>query len=175
MSEIIEEVEGFYKIYTLDLFRKTKGVKFDVLTGEDIPNAASIDRVIHESGANSPGRTKGVKRPWYMHPCQADNLIVLQGTRNVDLYSSDHGKIEKFVVEPNKIMKNGKVIHEGGAILAWSTNVFHRIVSEKDGSASVNFAVRSEGFDIDTNFNIYDLNTETGEYEVLREGHRDQY
>jgi len=42
------------------------------------------------------------------------------------------------------------------------------------GSASLNFAVHTPGFDIRTNFSVYDLNTETGEYRVIREGHLDQ-
>jgi hypothetical protein len=38
----------------------------------------------------------------------------------------------------------------------------------------VNFAVHYEGFDIRTNFDIFDLNTETGEFKVIRAGHLDQ-
>ena len=32
----------------------------------------------------SPGPTDNLKRPWYMHPGQDDNLLVL-GTRYVDI------------------------------------------------------------------------------------------
>jgi len=60
-------------------------------------------------------------------------------------------------------------------MLVWPCGVFHRIVScPEQGSASVNFAVRYEGFNIRTNFNIYDLDTESGKYKVIREGHLDQ-
>lgn len=38
----------------------------------------------------------------------------------------------------------------------------------------MNFAVHYEGFDIKTNFNIYDLDTETGKFEIIRAGHLDQ-
>ena len=54
------------------------------------------------------------------------------------------------------------------------SNVFHRIKSGPEGSKSLNFAVRYEGFDIRTNFNIYDLDVDSGEYSVAREGHKDQ-
>jgi hypothetical protein len=60
-------------------------------------------------------------------------------------------------------------------MLVWSQGVFHRIQSGEKGSASLNFAVRGKEFDIKTNFNIYDLDTNTGEYKVLREGHLDQF
>ena len=72
------------------------------------------------------------------------------------------------------IEHNGERILEGGGLVVWPANVFHRIVSEEDGSASINLATHYEGFDIKTNFNIYDLNTETGEYRLLREGYKDQ-
>lgn len=49
-----------------------------------------------------------------------------------------------------------------------------RIVSGKNGSTSVNLATHYKGFDIKTNFNIYDLNTKTGNYRLIREGYKDQ-
>ncbi|WP_199221438.1 hypothetical protein [Desulfonatronum sp. SC1] len=52
--------------------------------------------------------------------------------------------------------------------------MFHRITSGPEGSASLNFAVHYDGLDMRTNFNIYDVNTGTGEYSVIREGFRDQ-
>lgn len=173
-ENIIDEVEGLYRIIKLKEFRKTEGVSFDVMTRSMVPKVDAVDRVLHRGGAVSPGPVGDVDRPWYMHTSQDDNLIVLQGTRYVEVYTPAHGKIEKFVVEPNKIVHNGEVVYEGGAVLVWPVGVFHRIQSGEDGSASVNLATHYEGFDIDTNFNIYDLNTETGEYKVIREGFKDQ-
>lgn len=174
MSLVIEEVEGLYRIIELKPFRKTPGVSFDILESNAIPEIHSMDRVIHAEGAVSPGKIGDVERPWYMHPHQADNLMVFYGERNVDIYSVKHGKIENFIVTPDKIYKNGKLIHNGGAMLVWPVNVFHRIKSGDNGSASLNLAVHYEGFDIKTNFNIYDLDTNTGKYTVLREGFKDQ-
>ena len=103
-------------------------------------------------------------------------LIVLHGIRNVDIYTPSHGNVETFECAPHAIRKNGEVIHDGPGMLVWPVGVFHRVKScEKDGSASVNLATHYEGFDIRTNFSIYDLNTETGEYKVIREGHEDQF
>jgi len=42
------------------------------------------------------------------------------------------------------------------------------------GSASLNLAVHHDGFDIRTNFSVYDLDPDTGQYRVIREGHLDQ-
>ena len=48
---------------------------------------------------------------------------------------------------------------------------FHRIISGVEGSISVNFATRTEKFDIKDNFNIYNLYKKL-KYEILRDGIR---
>jgi len=171
---IVKEVPRFYRIIALKPFRRTKGVSFDIMPMEFLPRIDGIDRVIHVSNALSPGSVMGVERPWYVHPHQEDNLMVLHGKRIVDIYTKEYGRVEQFIVEPDRIIHNGELIYDGPAMLVWPCNVFHRIESGVEGSASLNFAVRHEGFDIKTNFSIYDLNTDTGEYKVLRPGYMDQ-
>jgi hypothetical protein len=172
---VAEEVPGLYRIVPLQVLRRTPHVSFDAVPASVLSAAGSIDRVLHERGAISPGPVGSVARPWYMHPYQDDNLLVLHGTRHVEIYTSAHGKIESFVVTPHTVEKDGKPLFDGPAMLVWPRYVFHRIMSDEvEGSASLNFAVHYEGFDIRTNFSIYDLNTETGEYHVIREGHLDQ-
>ncbi len=175
MEHIVEQVDSFYSIVKLKKFRQTPGVFFDVITKSKLPAISAIDRVVHLKGAVSPGPVDGVERPWYMHPHQEDNLMVLYGVRQVDLYSMEQKKMLSFTVEPNKISSGDKVLYEGACMLVWPRYVFHRIVSGEEGSASVNLAVHHEGLDFKTNFNIYDLDTSTGEYRVLREGHKDQF
>lgn len=171
--EILEEVEGFYQVIKMTPFRKTEGVVFDIVPLHNLCDVKSIDRVMHTGGAVSPGPINDVGRPWYMHPSQDDNLLVFFGERTVDIYKEGEGVVN-FVVTPDKIFKNGELLFEGGAMLVWKRDVFHRIVSGKEGSASVNFAVHYDGFDIKNNFNIYDVDTETGEYTCIRDGHLDQ-
>ena len=172
--KIISEKEGLYRIIALTLFRKTQGVTFDLFPLKAILHIDSIDRVLHDHNAQSPGSVGDIQKPWYMHTAQDDNLIVLQGRREVDIYTPEHGCIEHFTVTPDQVYHNGELVFEGGAVLVWPKGVFHRIVSGQQGSASINLAVHHEGFDIKTNFSIYDLNTETGEYRVIRQGHEDQ-
>lgn len=172
---IIDEVRGLYRVIALSPLRRTQGVWFDMVPPQALPRIDAIDRVIHEQGAVSPGAVSDTERPWYMHQHQEDNLMVLHGTRHVDIYSASHGKVESFSVSPNLILKAGKVLYDGPAMLVWPVKVFHRIRSDAStGSASLNFAVRYEGFDIKTNFSIYDLDPATGAYRVIREGHLDQ-
>ncbi|NCD42549.1 MAG: hypothetical protein EOL88_10700 [Bacteroidia bacterium] len=173
--QVVKEIPGVYRIYPLVPLRRTEGVYFDNVPMEALPRVDAIDRVLHQSGALSPGSLQGCERPWYMHPDQDDNLLVLKGTRYVDVYTPAHGQIESFVISPEKVFHNGELVYDGPAMLVWPRGVFHRIRSADEGSASVNFAIHYEGFNLDTNFNVYDLNTETGTYTVLRIGKADQF
>jgi hypothetical protein len=172
---IFQEVAGLYRIIPLRVLRNTPGVSFDLVPIEVLPRIDGIDRVLHQHGACSPGAVGDVPRPWYMHPHQDDNLLVLHGARYMDLYTSSHGRMESFEVTPRQIVHDGKIVYDGPAMLVWPRGVFHRIRSDEEvGSASVNFAVRYEGFDIHTNFNVYDLDTTSGEYRMVRAGYLDQ-
>ena len=158
----------------LDELRNTPSVDFHYLPLDFVKEINAIDRVEHAVGAFSPvAKNVSVKRPWYMHPNQEDNLLVLNGTREINLYTVKHGKIETFEVSPSLIKHEGEIIFEGPALLGWGTHVFHRVHSPQ-GSISINFARHFEGFGIDTNFNIYDLNTDTGSFSMIRAGHLDQ-
>ncbi|MFH7319222.1 hypothetical protein ACHHRT_01280 [Desulfurivibrio sp. D14AmB] len=170
---IFAEVSGFYRIIPLQPLRRTPGVLFDNVPMGFLPRIDAIDRVLHQSSAISPGPVGEVARPWYMHPHQDDNLIVLSGRREVDIYRREHGRAS-FTVTPDQILQNGEVLFDGPAMLVWPRHVFHRIVSGPKGSASLNFAVHYPGLDPRTNFSIYRLEEESGRFEVIREGFRDQ-
>ena len=59
-------------------------------------------------------------------------------------------------------------------MVVWPAGIFHRIISGDEGSISINFATRTNKFDIKDNFNIYNLNVYSGEYNVLKDGSEDQ-
>lgn len=173
--EIIKEEKDFYKIISLKVLRQTPGVIFDIVPLNAIDSIDGIDRVIHQRAAISPGSVGSCKRPWYMHPHQQDHLLVLSGARHIELYCLKTKKLVTVTISPYAVSMDNVVVSESPAILSWSTYVFHRIISdEHSGSASINIASRFSGFDIRTNFNIFDLDTATGSYSVIREGHLDQ-
>jgi len=172
---VIEQVEGVYQVVRLFRLRETPGVSFDVLPHRLVPRVDAVDRVVHRGGALSPGSVGGVDRPWYMHPAQDDHLMVLAGKRYVDLYSPILGRMVSFDVEPDRVVREGDVVCDMACLLAWNRGVFHRIRSDSEaGSRSVNLATHYPGFDIETNFSIYDLDVATGEFRVLRKGAEDQ-
>lgn len=173
--DIILDIPDFFRIISFKILRRTKGVNFDEVPVLAFPHIDAIDRVIHEGGALSPGSIGGVERPWYMHPAQADNLVVLHGKRFVELFTRKHNQIERFTVTPNRIEHNGQIILDGPGMLCWPCRVFHRIRScETLGSASINLAVHFPGFDLRTNFNIYDMDTGLRRATCLRQGFLDQ-
>ena len=167
-----------YRIIPLRVLRRTTGVMFDEMVPSDIPKIHGIDRVIHGPNSISPGPVEEsvvpVKRPWYMHPGQDDNLLVLQGTRYIDIFCTKNMTKASFIVSPDRVYKNDKLYFDGPAMVVWPAGIFHRIISGVEGSISVNFATRTDKFDIKDNFNIYQLCTNTGDYHILKEGHEDQ-
>ena len=167
-----------YRIIPLRILRRTMGVKFDEMVPSDIPKIHGIDRVVHGPNSISPGPvedwTPPVKRPWYMHTGQDDNLMVVQGTRYIDIYCPTRKEKASFIVTHDKIFKNDKLYYDGAAMIVWPAGIFHRIISGIEGSISVNFATRTDKFDIKDNFNIYNLCTTTGNYQLLRDGSEDQ-
>jgi len=163
-----------YRILPLRTLRRTAGVLFDEVSKSDIPTIHGIDRVIHKANGVSPGPVGAVKRPWYMHTGQDDNLMVLQGERFVDIYCPVRKEKASFIITPDKVYKNGKIYCEQPAMVVWPSGIFHRIISGSEGSISVNLSTRTDKFSLDDNFNIYDLDTQTGSYEVIRDGKLDQ-
>ncbi len=171
MQDLIDIVPGLCFVRPLPPLRSTPSVEFNVVPLLD--GLSAIDRVKHAPGAYSPSIAGSPDRPWYMHPDQEDNLLVCDGLRVVELYSVEHGKIERFEVTPNELRRDGEVLYSGLHIFGWPVSVFHRVHSPQ-GSVSLNFARHFAEFDLKTNFNIYDLDLETGTYTVRRAGHLDQ-
>ena len=167
-----------YRLIPLRMLRRTSGVKFDEIVPSDIPKIDGVDRVIHGPNSISPGpvedTTPSVQRPWYMHPGQDDNLLVLQGTRYVDIFNPETRERASFIITPDKVYKNDKLYYDGAAMVVWPAGIFHRILSGQEGSISMNFSTRTKKFDLKDNFNIYDLNTTTGDYNIVRDGKDDQ-
>lgn len=167
-----------YRLIPLRMMRRTKGVVFDEMVPSDIPKIDGIDKVIHGANSISPGpvedSTPPCKRPWYMHPGQDDNLMVLQGTRYIDIFCTKRKEKASFIVTPEKIYKNDKLYYDGAAMVVWPAGIFHRIISGDEGSISINFATRTKQFDMSNNFNIYELNTYSGNHTVIKDGTEDQ-
>ncbi|QWR78526.1 hypothetical protein [Candidatus Magnetomonas plexicatena] len=167
-------VDGLYTITPFVEFRNTPSVKFHILPENKIPRIDSVDRVEHGPNAVSPTIKGSTGRYWYYHKAQTDNLLVFLGLRITELYTPKHGKVETIEVTAECIRHNGEVVIDTPAILSWPPGVFHRVSSGQEGSLSLNFAVHEPGFSLEDNFDIYEVDTETGRYSVIRHGFLDQ-
>tara|TARA_Y100000389_G_scaffold195562_1_gene227149 strand:- start:1512 stop:2108 length:597 start_codon:yes stop_codon:yes gene_type:complete len=139
----------------------------------DIPKIDSINKITHSPNSNSPESVKHVTRPWYKHQTQDDNLLILQGTRYVDLYESTGHTKASFIITPDKVYKDDKLYYDGPAILGWRAGVFHRITSGEEGSISINFVTQTNLEGDFKNFNIYDLDVETGKFNSIKNENMD--
>ena len=170
-ENISHKIDGLFHIIPFTLLRHTDNVDFHSIPFLDHVNA--MERVFHGAGAKSPGKVWDIAEGWYMHPSQEDNLITLDGYRVVELYTPQHGKIETFEISANYIKWNGKIVLDWPGILGWPTGVYHRNNSLIP-SASLNLGIRYEGFDVDSEFNIYDVDTKNAEVHMIRKGSEDQ-
>ncbi len=173
MSEKTYYIPNICFTIELNKFRSTPNVGFYIVP-EIIRGLSSVDQVRHAPGAVSP-YYEGCEGnlPWYMHQAQEDSLLVYQGTRIVELYTPRHGKVEKFEITPDYVKHGTNIVSSVPCVFGWPVDVFHRVQSP-NGSISTNFARHFEGFDIRNNFSIYNVDTKTGKYEVIREGFKDQ-
>jgi len=165
-------IEHLCFIIPLKPLRATPNVNFFSVEGV-VDGLSGVDLVIHEPGGKSPLIANDDTWYWYMHTDQEDKLVVHNGKRQVELYSVKHGRVENFEVTTDAIYHNGQKIYDGAAILGWEPYVFHRVHSPQ-GSISTNYAKRLEGYDMNTNFNIYNLDCDSGDYSMVRLGSLDQ-
>lgn len=171
-DDIIKKKQWLFHIIPLKRLRNTNKVEFDIMSLYEEFNW--IDIVTHKKWAKSPGTVWDKHELWYMHRWQEDNLITLSGNRYIELYDMENKKIERFEISHEMIKHNWEIIHKGPAILWWPNNVFHRNYSP-EGSVSMNFAVRTDKFDLDTEFNIYDLDINNWNFKVARIWKLDQF
>lgn len=170
-DDITEKIEGLFHIIPFKLLRHTNKVDFHSIPYLDHVN--SMERVIHDAWAKSPWIVWDVKEGWYMHSNQEDNLITLDWVREVELYHPSHKKIEKFEISANYIKWNWKIVLDWPWILWWPTWIYHKNNS-LISSSSLNLWIRYEWFDVDTEFNIYDVDTNNWKVKMIRKGSLDQ-
>lgn len=170
-EKIVEKIEWLFHIIPFTLLRHTDRVDFHSIPYIDHINW--MERVIHWIWAKSPWKVWEIEEGWYMHPSQEDNLITVSWVRHVELYTPEHWKVEKFEISRDYIKWNWKIVCDWPWILGWPTWVFHRN-SSINGSTSLNLWIRFKWFNLDTEFNIYDIDFETNKVRVIREWKLDQ-
>ena len=59
-----------------------------------------------------------------MHRGQDDNLMVLQGSRYIDIFDPSTKEKASFVVTPDKVYKNDKLYVDGPCMVVWPREFF---------------------------------------------------
>ena len=120
-----------YRLIPMRVLRRTSGVKFDEMVPSDIPLIHGIARVIHVPNSISPGPvedcTPPIKRPWYMHPGQDDNLMVVQGPRYVDIYDPNADKKSTYKEFNVKLIDKPKKAQYDVVVILVAHNIFKKI------------------------------------------------
>eukprot|EP00727_Mastigamoeba_balamuthi_P005794 m51a1_g1834 hypothetical protein (187) ;mRNA; r:548515-549305 len=170
------EEAGFWKVIPLQRFlNKDKTTTFSGLPMAEFPRIDGVDHMLVAPNAKSPGSV-GAVDGWYLHKYQQDNLLVMRGTHVAFLRRADRpGVVETFVVGPDFIERNGVRLLDGPCVLRWEPETYHQVHSGPEGSASLNFAVRCEGFDLKHEFDIWDVHGDGSDGVVVRQSHEDQF
>ncbi|KAK3235634.1 hypothetical protein CYMTET_54174 [Cymbomonas tetramitiformis] len=89
-------------------------------------------------------------------------------------FADDVTAITNYINVDQAVQSGGDGISDLAGNVTLGSSTLYIIISGSEGSISVNFATRHPEYNIKNNFNIYDLDTDTGEYEVIRDGFEDQ-
>ena len=89
-----------------------------------------------------------------MHTHQDDHLLVLHGTRDVEIYTPAHGRIERFVAEPDRVeIAPDRARARGIDVEArrsfdngWTTGVVLGVLDADEGGAAAQI-LRRNGLD----------------------------
>ena len=118
-------------------FRRTPGVHFADI---GVPGSNGIDLVEHNGPSVSPPLADGAKQ-WYVHKCQTDNNRVIRGHRLFELYNPAWAFPHWFVF-----------LDENSGALEIPPGCLHRSYSGNEGSVLLNHAIRTDGYDENTEF-----------------------
>ena len=139
-----------FKLIPLKNVQRASSFRIDNLIVQNGMNITGIFREIHgpktKSSIGSENITKKMfniqhnknEEAWYQNRFEKNNLMVLNGSRNVDLYCPRTDKKENLIINEDNIYRNGKLYYGCPAIISWSGDLFHKTESSENGSFSLN-------------------------------------
>tara|TARA_Y100000389_G_scaffold204586_1_gene258165 strand:+ start:4464 stop:4985 length:522 start_codon:yes stop_codon:yes gene_type:complete len=139
-----------FTLIPLKNVQRASSFRIDNLIVQNGMNITGIFREIHgpktKSSIGSENITKkmfktkpnGEQEIWYQNQFEKNNLMVLNGSRNVDLYCPRTYKKENLIIHEDNIYRNGKLYYGSPAIISWSGDLFHKTEIGENGSFSLN-------------------------------------
>lgn len=139
-----------FTLIPLKNIKRCSSFKIDNLVVENGSNITGIFREIHgpktKSSIGSENKIKKMfkikyncqEEIWYQNRFEKNNLMVLNGSRYLDLYCQRTYKKENLIIHEDNIYRNGKLYYGSPAIISWSGDLFHKTESGENGSFSLN-------------------------------------
>lgn len=143
-----------FRLIPLRSVTRNSNIKVDTLT-KHIPNNSGIHREILSPNTISPVGSENITKDfndtfilgksvrWYANDYEKNNLLVLSGSRELELYCDVKKKKETLVINEDNIYRNGKLYYGSPAMISWYGCIYHRTTSGKDGCLSINITEES--------------------------------
>ena len=139
-----------FTLIPLKNVQRASSFRIDNLIVQNGMNITGLFREIHgahsKSSIGSENITKKMfkiqykknEEVWYQNRFEKNNLMVLNGSRKLDLYCPRTYKKENIIINEDNIYRNGKLYYGSPAIISWSGDLFHKTESGENGSFSLN-------------------------------------
>lgn len=139
-----------FKLIPLGQLFRNSSHRVDNVMIHDALKISGIYREIHGANSVSPIGTehhfKILNSPaasWYANIYEKNNLLVLNGSRDLDLWCMKKDKMINFKLTEDKIYRNGKLYYGSPALISWGGDIFHKTKSGSEGSISINFTEKN--------------------------------
>ena len=147
-----------FRLLPLGSLKRLTNYKVDNVLQQDIPKITGMYRETHGPNVMTPIGTEDVFREfhdmngvdnvagskcWYANDFERNNLMVLNGSRTIELYCYNRNRREVLTVNEDNIYRNGKLYYGSPAIISWNGSIYHRTISGFKGCVSINFTQNS--------------------------------
>jgi hypothetical protein len=88
--------------------------------------------------AQTTVKTSVPNRPWAIHRDKINHMVILHGSRDVEIYCPQSLKREFLTLTLSNVYKHGTMIHNQPCLLQIYPNMYYRLLSGPYGCTSVN-------------------------------------
>ena len=132
-----------FKLIPLSQVLRSSSFRIDNALIEQGIQISGIYREIHGANVSSHIGTdsylKKLDDNWYSNCYERNNLLVLNGSRTVNLFCKYTNQEMTFTITPDNIYKNNKLYYGSPGIISWYGDIYHKTKSGNEGSISINF------------------------------------
>jgi len=124
-----------YKLIPFNNISKSINYAFKSI---NIDSKSMLQIIRQEAHVVTPPSKTYNTRPWSMHTNQIDKLIILHGSREVELYCRKSKLKEKLTLTTFGVFKNGYMEKENPCMLIIPNGTYHRFINGPYGSTVIN-------------------------------------